>query len=331
MNNTLRLVESSHQTSSVISAEADEKSASRHFIMGNTSPVDLHVLQHEHIIPVFVKDNEPLISQADFIMAMQEIVSDIYKGERISEPQIRISHPIKGRIPEARNKPASMLMDFEKTTYFERMMFIIEVPGITSEVNGNTLSLTIGGVKAYNQDNVLSKKGSEEHFKIFVGFQNRVCTNLCVWTDGFCGDLRVRNFNELQVAIRRLILSYDIEKHVYTMKRLSGFAINENAFATMIGRARMYQHLPSSKKKDIPELLLGDQQLGTVVKDYYRDESFCRDANGDINLWRLYNLFTGANKSTYIDQFLDRSVNAYHFTAQLKDALEGKATSWFLS
>jgi hypothetical protein len=40
-----------------------------------------------------------------------------------------------------------------------------------------------------------------------------------------------------------------------------------------------------------------------VFRDFYKDESFCRDANGDINLWKLYNLFAGANKSTYIDSF----------------------------
>ncbi|MBA3971941.1 MAG: DUF3871 family protein, partial [Bacteroidetes bacterium] len=47
-------------------------------------------------------------------------------------------------------------------------------------------------------------------------------------------------------------------------------------------------------------LLLSDTQLGTVVKDFYRDNSFCKDADGNINLWKLYNLFTGSNKSSYI-------------------------------
>jgi hypothetical protein len=83
--------------------------------------------------------------------------------------------------------------------------------------------------------------------------------------------------------------------------------------------------------RDIPTLAFGDSQLGAVVKDYYRDESFCRAEDGTINLWKLYNLFTGANKSTYIDQFLDRSLRAYSFVEQLRWGLEGKNTNGYLS
>ncbi|WP_343671721.1 DUF3871 family protein [Chitinophaga sp.] len=36
-----------------------------------------------------------------------------------------------------------------------------------------------------------------------------------------------------------------------------------------------------------------------------KDDSFCREVDGSINLWTLYNLFTGANKSSYIDTFLE--------------------------
>jgi hypothetical protein len=43
------------------------------------------------------------------------------------------------------------------------MMFAIEIPSIQAEIGGNVLSLTIGGVKAYNQDkqniNMLMKNG----------------------------------------------------------------------------------------------------------------------------------------------------------------------------
>jgi hypothetical protein len=59
------------------------------------------------------------------------------------------------------------------------------------------------------------------------------------------------------------------------------------------------------------------------------DESFCRDAFGNINLWRLYNLFTGANKTSYIDSFLDRSVSVYNLVEEIRWALEGK-NSWYL-
>jgi hypothetical protein len=84
-------------------------------------------------------------------------------------------------------------------------------------------------------------------------------------------------------------------------------------------------------KNDIVPLELSDTQLGAVVKDYYRDESFCKDSAGNINLWKLYNLFTGSNKSSYIDTFVDRSVNAYQFAESIRWALQKKETNWFLN
>jgi len=68
-----------------------------------------------------------------------------------------------------------------------------------------------------------------------------------------------------------------------------------------------------------------------VVKDYYKDNSFCRDERGNINLWKLYNLFTGANKSSYIDNFLDRNAQSFSFAEQLKEALEHQSFNWYLN
>ncbi len=93
----------------------------------------------------------------------------------------------------------------------------------------------------------------------------------------------------------------------------------------------MYPYLPKTLQKDIPPLLFNDTQIGTVVKDFYRDDSFCKQDDGTINLWRLYNLFTGTNKSSYIDNFLDRNVNAFSFVYAIKMAWEDGKLNWFLN
>jgi len=306
-------------------------SSSRSFIEANTIESTLEEIKGKHIIPVFLKDNEPLISQADFIEVATEIAAEVFNGETILKPNVRLSHPIKGRIPDAKDKPAIELKEHEKTLYYERMAFIIEIPSVYDEIDGSRLSLTIGGVKAFNLDNLYNKKGSDEHFKIFIGFQNKVCTNLCVWTDGYMSDLKVNGIGQLKACFRTLLDNYNAPYHLNMMRHLEEHSLTEKQFALLIGRCRMYQLLPNDLKAEIPALMFGDQQVGTVVKDFYRDRSFCKDANGNINLWRLYNLFTGANKSTYIDNFLDRSVNAYHFVEQLKYALNNQHQSWFLN
>ena len=180
-------------------------------------------------------------------------------------------------------------------------------------------------------DNLYGRKGADEHFKIFIGFQNKVCTNLCVWTDGYMSDLKVTSIDQLKACIRTLLDNYNANYHLNMMRHLSDYSLTEQQFALLIGRCRMYQHLPKSMQNEIQPLLFGDNQLSAVVKDYYRDQSFCKNEDGTINLWRLYNLFTGANKSTYIDNFLDRSANAYQFVEQLKYALANQQQSWFLN
>ncbi len=306
-------------------------STDKPFIQANTEETSLQTIKDGHIIPVFIKDNEPLISHADFIETTMKVVSEVYSGETILSPSIRVSHPIKGRIPEAKNKPANELLEHEKTLYFERMAFIIEVPTIADTVGGNTLSLTIGGIKAYNTDNLYSKKGSDEHFKVFVGFKNTVCTNLCVWSDGLMNDLKVSSIGQLMGCVRSLLEDYNAVFHLNSLRKLNEYSLTEQQFANIIGRCRMYNSLPSDLKREIPVLHFGDNQIGAVVKDYYKDESFCRDTDGGINLWRLYNLLTGVNKSSYIDSFAEKSVNAYQFAEGLRWALENKSHSWFLN
>jgi hypothetical protein len=315
----------------IVRPEQSTGSTDRPFIQANTFESNLAEIKEKHIIPVFVKDNEPLISHSDFIESALDVVAGVFHGEKILKPSIRLSHPIKGRIPEAKDKPAHELNDHEKTLYYERMAFIIEIPTIHDVIDGNALSLTVGGVKAYNLDNLSGKKGADEHFKIFIGFQNRVCTNLCVSTDGYMNDLKVKSSGQLKACIRTLFENFNASFNLHGLREFANYAITEKQFAQLIGRCRMYPFLPRNLQTEIPPILFGDTQLGIVVKDYFRDQSFCKDTDGNINLWRLYNLFTGANKSTYIDMFLERSVNAFQFVYDLRQSLQSGINNWYLS
>lgn len=305
-------------------------STGKPFIEANTIPATLGEIREKHLIPVFAKDNQPVISQSDFISLTADVVRHIFQRETVLPPSIRLSHPIKGRVPEAKDKPAHLLREEEKTIYYERMAFILEIPTISETINGNPLTLTVGGIKAHNQDNLYARKGAEEHFKVFIGFQNRVCTNMCVWTDGVRETLRIRSMDELTEAIIGVITNYDAKHHLNTMSRFTDRHIDEDQFAYLIGRARMYQHIPLAYKKELPQLLFGDNQIGMVVKEYYNDDSFSREDDGSLNLWKLYNLFTSANKSSYIDGFLNRGLNAFGFVSGIMAAMENGEDSWFL-
>jgi len=302
------------------------------FLQANTIEMDLNEIRDKHIIPVFLKDNEPAISQVEFVEAVTEAAKDAYSVRGLSAPSVRVSHAVKGRIYEARHKKASELFPNENTIYYERLAFIVTIPSIMQDVNGQLLELTIGGVKAYNLDNMNTNKGSYEHFKIFVGFKNTVCTNLCISTDGSKLDLKVKSLQELYAKSYELFTGFDSVDQISRMEQLPELDLSESQFAKLIGRARMYQYLPKEEKLHIPELLINDTQISRVAESYYSDENFSRYESGRIDLWRFYNLMTGAVKSSYIDKFLEREVNAYDFILQIQNALENKSDGfWYLN
>jgi hypothetical protein len=310
---------------------ASHNQSNQSFIVANTKALEISELRDTHIIPVFPATNEPLISHYQLIESLADIALQEFPMDRILEPKVRVSHPIKGRIPEAKHKKASELEPWEETLYYERMMFTMEIPTITSEVAGNQLSLSIGAVKAYNLDNVYSKRTNMgQQFKLFIGFQNRVCTNLCVSTDGFLHETNISSISQLQHAIRHLIQRYRIDDDLNQLSSMDKVQLSETQFAQVMGRARMYKYLPEGEKSGIQPMLMGDQQLGMVVRNYYEDDNFSRREDGSISLWRMHNLLTGANKQTYIDQFLDRAVNATDFAVELTKDLTGNKQSWYL-
>ena len=97
------------------------------------------------------------------------------------------------------------------------------------------------------------------------------------------------------------------------MERMSKFYLDELQFGHLIGKMKMYQHLVKAEKVGKLSLMMNDNQIGTVVKNYYQDDNFCRSENREINLWNFYNLMTEANKSSYIDSNLERNANAFEF------------------
>ena len=302
------------------------------FIEANTESVSLSNLKSKNVIPVFTKDNEITLSHQEFIETAISAIATIFPNEPIDTPEIRVSHQIKGRTPDALHIAAKDLEEHQRTSYFERMAFIIRVPGITETINGNKLALTIGGVRAYNTENLYNKK-TYEKFKFFIGFQNMVCCNLCISTDGYQNEIRAMSHLDLEAKMLQTLAEYKAQEHLNSMKNLLNNSLSERDFAQIIGKSRLYNYLPKKEKFLIPELLLNDGHINTVAKDYYQDESFCRNANGNISMWEFYNLLTGSNKTSYIDTFLERGVNAFDFSKGISNALSGSSTNyaWFLS
>lgn len=299
-----------------------------HFIEANTQEVTLQHLQQDCIIPSFASMEET-ISHQSFIGAVVDAAKDYFHGEQFDMPEIRISHPINGRIPSALGKKASELTDEEKTLFYQRMCFCFEIPSIVHDEYGNRLALSIGGVRAYNEINLYSKK-SVERFKIFIGFRNRVCSNLMLTTDGLQDKVEVLSVQELYAAALNLFHAYNPSKDLHLLRTLGQMSISTSEFCQIIGRMRLYQALTPNQQKRLPRLLLGDSQINAACRAFVSDVNF-KSTGDSITGWQLLNLLNGSVKSSYIDNFLERNLNCTEFVQGIQRAKLGDSEyAWFL-
>jgi len=93
---------------------------------------------------------------------------------------------------------------------------------------------------------------------------------------------------------------------------------------------KLYPFLEKTTKNSLFPLKVNDSQINSIVKDYHLDENFSKGSDNKISLWKVYNLFTEANKSTYIDSALERNVNTYEFINYIGDLLKNKQPNYFL-
>jgi hypothetical protein len=126
------------------------------------------------------------------------------------------------------------------------------------------------------------------------------------------------------------ICSYDRKKHLENLQELGIYSISQDQFAFLIGKMKLFQYLSKEERKDLFPLSITDSQITSIVKDYFSDVFFC-SIDDTINLWKLYNLFTEANKTSYIDNHLERNVSAYEFIRYLAKYVKSGEPNWFIN
>ncbi len=304
------------------------------FIESNTSAITLEELSEKCIVPTFA-DNSLTIANQSFIESVMEAGKSVF-GE-LTPVEIRVSHQVNGRVPSALHKKASELTDEEKTVYYQRMAFVCHVAALSRSVNGQLVHLCIGGVRAYNEDKLYGRQ-SPMKFKIFCGWQVRVCSNLMLTCDGFTGNLECMTTSDIKEKALELFGGFDPIKddNLRTLEALGTTSISEKQFCKAVGRLRLYQALPTTTKTELglPNITVGDQAVNAVVRGYVENPNFKKEDGSDtITLWQLLQLFNEAVKQTYIDRWLERNQNCTDFVFGLEKALNGESQdyAWFLS
>lgn len=330
---TLGLNDPDVEEAEVIDEEEDWGDEHPNLIESNTQAISLEDLTEKNVIPTF-SDNTLTISSPNFIAAVVKMAEQVF-GE-LTKPEIRVSHPIIGRIPSAQFKKASELTDDEKTVFYQRVAWCCHVKNLTRYINGQTVHLCIGGVRAYNEDKLYNRQ-SPQKFKIFVGWQVRVCSNLMLTCDGNSGTIECLTEADIMQKAYELFCSFNPHKEdtLKLLEDLGKTKITEEQFCNIMGRVRLLQFLPVAEQKEHPEFTLGDQGANWMVKGYVSNSNFGRNKDGDYTCWNLLQLANEAVKqSAYVDRFVDRNQNATDFVLGIQKSLQGQDTegySWFLN
>ena len=312
-------------------AEA-ENSEHPNFIESNTEAISIDELISRCIVPTF-SDNTLTIAHQNAIAAVYKAAEEVF-GE-LTPPECRVSHAINGRVASALHKPAKDLTDDEKTVFYQRIAFIAHVKSLTRIVAGQTVELTIGMCRAYNEDKLYSRP-SPEKFRLFVGWKVRVCSNLCLTCSGNSGLVECMTEADIYQKAYQLFSKFDPQKEetLELLENLNNTRISESQFCYIIGRMRLYQALPNEVQKTLPVLEIGDSAVNSAVRGFVSNPNFgLKEGETSITTWEMLQLFNEAIKQTYIDRWLDRNENCTDFLLGIQKALQGEDTegySWFL-
>ena len=299
------------------------------FLEANTNAITMEELSNTCVVPTW-GNQELTISHQDFIRTVHDAATSFFSGETVNAPDIRVSHIVRGRIPSALHKKASELLESEKTQFYQRLAFAFTIPTIYETINGERLELCVGGVRNYSDLNLYRQGKGVEKFSVFIGWRVNICSNQVLTGQGVSLQIEVMNTNDLWKQVLELIQRFDPAKDIYLMKNLANSYLTETQFAQIVGRMRLYQALPTGLQKRIPRLLITDSQINNVCRDFYGSETFGMKDNR-LSMWDFHNLLTESNKSSYIDSYLQRAVNATEMSVGINNALHGDATySWFL-
>ena len=299
------------------------------FLEANTSEISIEELTTQCVVPTWA-NQELTISHQDFIHTVHEAAQTMFSGETICEPAIRVSHIVRGRVPSALGKKASELLESEKTQFYQRLAFAFTIPTIHEKVNGQKLELCVGGVRNYSDLNLYRANKGLEKFSVFIGWRVNVCSNQVLTGDGVKLQLEVMNLNDLYKSALELFYNYNPAMEIHLIQSLTDSYLTETQFAQIVGRMRLYQAMPAGLQKRIPRMLITDSQINNVCRDYFTNPDFGAKGS-NISMFDFHNLLTEANKSSYIDTYLQRAVNATEVAVGINNALHGDTKyAWFL-
>ena len=305
-----------------------------HFIESNTFAVTMEELERDCIVPTF-KDMEPVIAHQDFAKTVLDAAKEIFRGETFGDIEARGSHVINGRTPDALHLKASELRDNQKTKFYQRFAWCVEIKSKSAIVNGQEVYLTIGGTRSLHNSNLYARKAPEK-FRIFISYRVKICSNeMIIQENGLTGTLECMTLADLYQNAMHLFMNFNAEKALQTLEHLGDTYISTQQFCQLIGRMRLYTALSEKQKTDLrlPQILLGDSVINSATRNFVNNPNFGINGGHRISCWQLMQLLNEGAKASYIDLWVDRNANCTYIASEVQKTITGEtgSFSWFLT
>ena len=285
------------------------------FIESNTAAISLEDLATKCIVPTF-GDMSLTISHQNFMASVCKAATEVFGPLT----------PIECRV------------DSEKTLFYQRLAWISHVRGLSRQINGQTVFLTIGGTRAYSEDKLYGRQSASK-FKAFVAWSVKICSNQMIQCSGNSGTIECLTEADIYQKAYQLFRGFDPEKedNLKLLENLHQTRISQELFCSIVGRLRLYQALGTEQQKSLPVIELGDQCINSAVRGYAGGNpnfGISESGDGSISCWDLMNLLNESVKAVYIDSWITRNQNATDFAIGIQKAIRGEDTegySWFLN
>lgn len=303
------------------------------FVEGPSQAVSLVELTQESILPSYA-DGEIVIPPGHIIQAIILAAHDAMPNDLFAEPEIRASHLVQGRIWSAIYKKKEDLLESDKTKYWERMCFCVEVISRRSTLLQEPVSLTFGACRSLQNLNFHSRKGAEG-VSIYISHRARICSNLMISLEnGLKDNVLCSGPEDIYTAAYQLFSQFNADENADELSGLGRTTITASAFAHIIGKLRVYSCLSTADKKKLPfNIEIGDAQAYEATRQFVNGH-FGLNGRDSIDLFCALNcLNTGVKRTSYLHNFLTKNANCTSLVLGLQRSIEGTCSDydWFLS
>lgn len=153
--------------------------------------------------------------------------------------------------------------------------------------------------------------------------------------DGLTDKIECMTEADIYQHALELFKNFNEARAIDALRHLSDTTMTTEQFCQFIGRCRLYMALSESQRKalELPKILLGDTQLNAATRGFVNNTNFGLNGEDAITCWQLLQLLNESVKTSYIDTWADRNLNATSIALGVQRTIRGDGNdfSWFLN